>query len=49
MKEGRNMYKQVSKLIVYRDLGNDSILRRLADIFEDFDLSLIHISEPTRP
>ncbi|MCM1158207.1 MAG: ATP-binding protein [Bacteroidales bacterium] len=31
------MYKQVSKLIVYRDLGADSILRRLADIFEDFD------------
>ncbi|MGN0154157.1 MAG: ATP-binding protein [Lachnospiraceae bacterium] len=31
------MYKQVSKLIVYRDLGEDSILRRLADIFEDFD------------
>ncbi|MBR1866780.1 MAG: ATP-binding protein [Lachnospiraceae bacterium] len=31
------MYKHVSKLIVYRDLGEDSILRRLADIFEDFD------------
>lgn len=31
------MYKQVSKLIVYRDLGEDSILKRLADIFEDFD------------
>lgn len=31
------MYKQVSKLIVYRDLGEDSILRRLSDIFEDFD------------
>ena len=26
------MYKQVSKLIVYRDLGEDSILKRLADI-----------------
>ena len=31
------MYKQVSKLIVYRDLGEDSILKRLASIFEDFD------------
>ena len=31
------MYKQVSKLIVYRDLGEDSILKRLAAIFEDFD------------
>jgi len=31
------MYKQVSKLIVYRDLGADSILNRLASIFEDFD------------
>lgn len=31
------MYKQVSKLIVYRDLGEDSILKKLAGIFEDFD------------
>ena len=31
------MYKQVSKLIEYRDLGEDSILKRLAAIFEDFD------------
>ena len=31
------MYKQVSKLIVYRDLGQDSILIKLAEIFEDFD------------
>ncbi|MGN0438513.1 MAG: ATP-binding protein [Lachnospiraceae bacterium] len=31
------MYKQVSKLIVYRDLGQDSILVKLAEIFEDFD------------
>lgn len=31
------MYKQVSKLIVYRDLGTDSILLKLAEIFEDFD------------
>ena len=31
------MYKEVSKLIVYRDLGEDSILLNLAGIFEDFD------------
>ena len=31
------MYKEVSKLIVYRDLGKDSILIKLAEIFEDFD------------
>ncbi|MDO5155095.1 MAG: ATP-binding protein [Eubacteriales bacterium] len=31
------MYKQISKLIVYRDLGEDSILMRLSAIFEDFD------------
>ena len=30
------MYKYVSKLIVYRELGEDSILKRLAGIFEDF-------------
>lgn len=31
------MYKQVSKLIVYRELGENSILKCLATIFEDFD------------
>lgn len=31
------MYQEVSKLILYRDLGEDSILFRLAQIFEDFD------------
>ena len=31
------MYKQVSKLIVYRDLGEDSILKKLAGLIEDFD------------
>lgn len=31
------MYQEVSKLILYRDLGEDSILFRLARIFEDFD------------
>ena len=31
------MYQEVSKLILYRDLSEDSILFRLAQIFEDFD------------
>ena len=31
------MYKYVSNLIVYRELGEDSILKKLAEIFEDFD------------
>ena len=28
------MYREVSKLILYRDLGEDSILLKLADIFK---------------
>ncbi len=32
------MYRDVAKLILYRDLGEDSILLKLAGIFEDFDL-----------
>lgn len=31
------MYREVAKLILYRDLGEESILRRLSGIFEDFD------------
>lgn len=31
------MYREVAKLILYRDLGEDSILRKLAGIFEDFE------------
>lgn len=31
------MYKQCAKLILYRDLGKDSILYQLSDIFHDFD------------
>lgn len=31
------MYKEVSKLIVYRNLGEDSILLKLADIFKRFE------------
>ena len=30
------MYREVSKLILYRNLGEDSILRRLSDIFKRF-------------
>ena len=30
------MYKEVAKLILYRDLGEDSILRKLSGIFEDY-------------
>lgn len=31
------MFREVSKLILYRDLGEDSILKQLADIFKRFD------------
>ena len=31
------MYREVAKLILYRDLGEDSILLKLAQIFEDFE------------
>jgi len=31
------MYQEVAKLVLYRDLGEDSILLKLAGIFEDFD------------
>ena len=31
------MYREVAKLILYRDLGEDSILLKLSRIFEDFD------------
>ena len=31
------MYKEVAKLILYRDLGEDSILRKLSGIFEDYE------------
>ena len=31
------MYREVSKLILYRNLGEDSILRRLSEIFKSFD------------
>ncbi len=31
------MYREVAKLILYRDLGEDSILLKLSKIFEDFE------------
>ena len=31
------MYREVAKLILYRDLGENSILRKLAGIFEDYE------------
>mgnify|MGYP003474158430 FL=1 len=34
------MYREVAKLILYRDLGEDSILLKLAGIFEDFENSV---------
>ncbi len=33
------MYKQISKLVMYRDLGEDSILYKLAEIIHDFDFN----------
>ena len=32
------MYREAAKLILYRDLGEDSILLKLAKIFEDFEI-----------
>lgn len=32
------MYRDIAKLVLYRDLGEDSILMKLSGIFEDFDL-----------
>jgi len=31
------MYREIAKLVLYRDLGEDSILLKLAGIFRDFD------------
>ena len=31
------MYRETAKLVLYRDLGEDSILLKLAGIFEDFE------------
>ena len=32
------MYRDIAKLVLYRDLGEDSIFMKLSGIFEDFDL-----------
>ena len=32
------MYKDVAQLVLYRDLGDNSILHSLSAIFEDYDL-----------
>ena len=40
MIEGRGvdfMYREIAKLVLYRDLGEDSILRKLSGIFEDWE------------
>lgn len=41
------MYKETAKLILYRDLGEDSILLKLAGIFRDHDLGLAGKEELT--
>ena len=34
------MYKQISELVLYRDLGGDSILEKIAEIIRDMDYEL---------
>ena len=41
------MYKEVAKLILYRDLGENSILRKLAGIFEDYEKDQCSAAELT--
>ncbi|MCD8363966.1 MAG: ATP-binding protein [Lachnospiraceae bacterium] len=41
------MYRETAKLILYRDLGEDSILLKLAGIFEDFELKRASNAELT--
>lgn len=41
------MYKEVSKLILYRDLGENSILFRLAQVVEDFEEGTVHPADLT--
>ena len=31
------MYRDIAKLVLYRNLGENSILMKLSGIFEDFD------------
>ena len=38
------MYKEIAKLILYRDLGEDSILLKLSGIFRDYEpVSYTHL------
>ena len=39
------MYRDIAKLVLYRDLGENSILMKLSGIFEDFDLKRCENSE----
>jgi len=39
------MYKEVAKLILYRNLGENSILLKLSEIFEDFEKKRAETSE----
>ncbi len=41
------MYREVAKLILYRDLGEDSILRKLSGIFEDYEKDTCSAAELT--
>ncbi len=41
------MYKEIAKLILYRDLGEDSILLKLSGIFRDYELDLAEKEELT--
>lgn len=41
------MYREISKLILYRDLGEDSILLRLAKIFEDYEVGTVNPADLT--
>lgn len=41
------MYREVAKLILYRDLGEDSILRKLSGIFEDYEKDACSAAELT--
>jgi hypothetical protein len=36
-KSGGFMYREVSKLLLYSNLGGDSILEKMADIFRDWE------------
>ncbi len=33
------MYREIAKLVLYRDLGDNSILHNVSNIFEDYDLN----------